>query len=142
MKLHFNFQPISWSATKNFFWLLSRDGWRCEASKGLQPWFGLQAIEQDLRSLKQMLVHAEYRMVSSLILPPHLLVDEGGWSVCDSLISLQTLICHFPKHKPPLRYTSPQPIRPQMTLINGISPPLSFPLVSPKPLDFSYDHKH
>lgn len=110
--------------------------------KGSPAMVGLQAIEQDLCSLKQMLVHAEYRMVSSLILPPHLLVDEGGWSVCDSLISLQTLICHFPKHKPTLRYTSPQPIRPQMTLINGISPPLFFPLVSPKPLDFSYDHKH
>jgi len=58
-----------------------------------------------------------------------------GWimcsvSECDSLISLLTLICHFPKHHPPLLHTTLQPIRHHMTLINGVSPPLYFPSVS------------
>lgn len=52
-------------------------------------------------------------------------------------ITLLTFNCHLSKYSPPpltplLLPTTPQPIRYQMTLINGISPPLYFPSVSQK----------
>lgn len=48
-------------------------------------------------------------------------VDE-----CDSLIFLLTLRCHFIKHTSHLLYSFPQPVTHQMTLINRVSPLLSF----------------